>query len=272
MNRSIKYTISVCLYRGSLIFYAKETRIPICIFPWLCVYLTTLFLLGMTCKLTYNSNLPDSREAFAENLASNLAWFVACFAGLRRGGPDSESGGEARGEHADERLREPHVQVLRGVGVRGEEWVAAREWRRMQGWWEKERKEEACCAIRRRWRKINLPPWMIYPWRRDRDLFKNLAIFEQARAIEIWDRVGSQIPMRSENCAGNFPVLEKPAAALTRSPFVLRRHPTVSHMSFHSKSTLRARNREGWRCVVSGLYKILISRHLELVYFVRPPI
>ena len=36
-------------------------------------YITTLFLLGMKCKLTYNLGLPDSREAFAENLASNLA-------------------------------------------------------------------------------------------------------------------------------------------------------------------------------------------------------
>ena len=222
---------------------------------------------------------PGLGEAFAENLVSNLAWFVSCCLFSRASSRWTRMRVRRRSTWRACRVtatRTPRTSTSRRRRKRGggvSEWQPESDEGWMQGWWEKERKEEACCAIRRRWwRKINLPPWMIYPWRRDRDLFKNLAIFEQARAIEIWDRVGSQIPMRSENCAGNFPVLEKPAAALTRSPFVLRRHPTVSHMSFHSKSTLRARNREGWRCVVSGLYKILISRHLELVYFVRPPI
>ena len=65
---------------------------------------------------------PGLGEVFADHsfgVQLGLICRPPLFLGLRRGGPDSESGGEARGEHADERLREPHVQVLRGVGVRG---------------------------------------------------------------------------------------------------------------------------------------------------------
>ena len=43
-----------------------------------------------------------------------LTWFLP-FLGLRRGGPDRQPGREARCQHADERIREPHLQIFRGL-------------------------------------------------------------------------------------------------------------------------------------------------------------
>ena len=36
--------------------------------------------------------------------------------GIRRGGPDRQPGREARGQHADERIREPDLQIFRSFG------------------------------------------------------------------------------------------------------------------------------------------------------------